>query len=272
MLARLGVGSTTWRWRTSRRCSAIPEAEPDQLAVDPLYLQLSLSAAIPKDYLSRLCEQQAKKTPSSSRRRVRICRPYRPQRRRLPPRSPATPDAETRAPSFWDPQPRRRLRNPWCTRPRLGLDRRSDDQPDGREVRRRRATAPRLPRARSLGSACVLRSSTRECPKARTADPSRLGRHPLRLLRHLVTCGAGFNHGWFCDRRADRANLHASSLNSTNPRAAAGVWAALDRRLVDEAACVPMIDERGVDFVSARVRNYQFHPYWGLIADQLWLR
>ena len=30
--------------------------------------------------------------------------------------------------------------------------------------------------------------------------------------------------------------------------------------------------EQVVDFVSARVRNYQFHPYWGFIADQAWLR
>jgi hypothetical protein len=26
-----------------------------------------------------------------------------------------------------------------------------------------------------------------------------------------------------------------------------------------------------IDFVSARVRNYQPHPYWGIIADQLWI-
>jgi hypothetical protein len=32
-----------------------------------------------------------------------------------------------------------------------------------------------------------------------------------------------------------------------------------------------MVNELGLDFVSERVRNYQFHPYWGLIADQLWL-
>jgi hypothetical protein len=32
-----------------------------------------------------------------------------------------------------------------------------------------------------------------------------------------------------------------------------------------------MINERGVDFVSERVRNYEFNPYGGLIADQLWL-
>jgi len=70
----------------------------------------------------------------------------------------------------------------------------------------------------------------------------------------------------------ERANLHARSLNSTNPRGAANVWAGLDRRLGDEAAWVPIIDERGIEFLSARVRDYQFHPYWGLIADQLRLR
>jgi ABC-type transport system substrate-binding protein len=60
-------------------------------------------------------------------------------------------------------------------------------------------------------------------------------------------------------------------LKSTNPRAAAVIWARIDRRLVDLAAWVPMVNELGVAFVSERVRNYQFHPYWGLIADQLWL-
>jgi hypothetical protein len=34
----------------------------------------------------------------------------------------------------------------------------------------------------------------------------------------------------------------------------------------------PVVNEHGLDFVSARVRDYEFHPYWGLIADQLWLR
>ena len=36
-------------------------------------------------------------------------------------------------------------------------------------------------------------------------------------------------------------------------------------------AWVPIVNERGIDLVSGRVRGYQFHPYWGLIADQLWL-
>jgi hypothetical protein len=35
---------------------------------------------------------------------------------------------------------------------------------------------------------------------------------------------------------------------------------------------VPLIDERGIDLVSARVGNYQLHPNGGIIADQFRLR
>jgi len=85
-------------------------------------------------------------------------------------------------------------------------------------------------------------------------------------------CAGGSSHGRFCDPRIDRENLRAQSLKATRPQAAAALWARIDRELVDRAAWVPLVNERGIDFLSARVRNYQVHPYWGLIADQLWLR
>jgi ABC-type transport system substrate-binding protein len=84
-------------------------------------------------------------------------------------------------------------------------------------------------------------------------------------------CGGASVHGWFCDRYIDRQLERAQQLKSTRPRAAAAIWAAIDRRLVDKAAWLPMINDLGLDFVSARVRNYQSNPYGGLIADQLWL-
>jgi hypothetical protein len=43
----------------------------------------------------------------------------------------------------------------------------------------------------------------------------------------------------------------------------------------DSPSCVGLlarrVNERTADFVSARVRDYEFHPYWGFIADQAWL-
>jgi peptide/nickel transport system substrate-binding protein len=84
-----------------------------------------------------------------------------------------------------------------------------------------------------------------------------------------MSCKGAANHGWFCDGRLEREMLRARSLESTNPRAAAAVWSRIDRALVDQAAWVPLVNPRLIDFVSARVRNYQFHPYWGIIADRL---
>jgi YVTN family beta-propeller protein len=84
-------------------------------------------------------------------------------------------------------------------------------------------------------------------------------------------CEGTNSHGWFCDRWIDRQIRQAQLLESSRPQAADAAWARIDRELVDQAAWVPIVNQRGIDFVSARVRNYQFHPYWGLIADQLWL-
>jgi DNA-binding SARP family transcriptional activator/ABC-type transport system substrate-binding protein/streptogramin lyase len=81
-----------------------------------------------------------------------------------------------------------------------------------------------------------------------------------------------FNYGWSCDRRVMSEDRRAQSLWATNPRGANAAWARIDRRIVARAALLPLVDLKGIDFVSARVRNYQFHAYSGIIADQLWLR
>jgi YVTN family beta-propeller protein len=101
--------------------------------------------------------------------------------------------------------------------------------------------------------------------------PAGWGDTPFGFFETLFACGGATTHGYFCDPRVDAAIKHAQALKATNPRAAAMAWAELDRQLVDLAAWAPMIDEHAIDFVSARVRNYQAHPYWGIIADQLWI-
>jgi peptide/nickel transport system substrate-binding protein len=85
------------------------------------------------------------------------------------------------------------------------------------------------------------------------------------------SCAGANSEGWFCSPPIDRQMDRAKSLQATDPRAAAAGWAKIDRELVDRAAWLPLFNERVVDFVSARVHNYQFHPYWGFIADQAWL-
>jgi hypothetical protein len=57
----------------------------------------------------------------------------------------------------------------------------------------------------------------------------------------------------------------------------AGVGEAFDRshlELVKLTALllVPFVARNHVAFVSPRVGNYQFHPQWGTLLDQLWVR
>jgi peptide/nickel transport system substrate-binding protein len=64
----------------------------------------------------------------------------------------------------------------------------------------------------------------------------------------------------------------ARTLEVTDPRAAALAWEEIDREVADRALWVPIVNVRMIDFVSSRVHNYQFHPYWGFLASQAWLR
>jgi hypothetical protein len=70
----------------------------------------------------------------------------------------------------------------------------------------------------------------------------------------------------------DHLMRRASALEATDPRRAATVWTQVDRRVADAGAAIPLVTRRAVEFVSSRLRSYQFHPIWGLIVDQLWLR
>ena len=101
--------------------------------------------------------------------------------------------------------------------------------------------------------------------------PASWGDTPQGFFGTWFACDGRNVHGWFCDRRLDRQMARAQQLKATQPRAASALWARIDRALVDQAAWAPTVELHGLDFVSARVRNYQFHPYGGLIADQLWL-
>jgi YVTN family beta-propeller protein len=95
---------------------------------------------------------------------------------------------------------------------------------------------------------------------------------PSNFFATWLTCKASYNHRWFCDPAVDRGVRRAQTLEATDPRAAAALWARLDRLVTDEAAWVPLVNLRAIDFVSARVRNYQHNPVGGLIADQLVVR
>jgi ABC-type transport system substrate-binding protein len=65
---------------------------------------------------------------------------------------------------------------------------------------------------------------------------------------------------------------HAAAVQTQDPPAAALLWQRIERELLAQAVTVPTYNARVVDLVSKRVGNYEHHPLWGVLLDQLWVR
>jgi peptide/nickel transport system substrate-binding protein len=95
----------------------------------------------------------------------------------------------------------------------------------------------------------------------------------------LVSCrtfvpntGNNVNFSEFCDRKIDRQITQARALETTDPALASALWSRIDHELVDQAPVVPLVNPKQVDFLSQRVRGYQYNPQWHVLLDQLWVR
>ena len=63
----------------------------------------------------------------------------------------------------------------------------------------------------------------------------------------------------------------AELLELSDPGKAAAAWASIDRQITNAAIWVPTATLRDVELTSRRLRNYQYNPVWGFLADQSWL-
>ncbi|MGH3039602.1 MAG: ABC transporter substrate-binding protein [Gaiellaceae bacterium] len=97
---------------------------------------------------------------------------------------------------------------------------------------------------------------------------------PGPFLSPLFGCDSAGdpNFSQFCDPEVDAQMRRASALQASEPVRAGALWADVDRALVDQAAAIPLFNERVVTFVSQRVGNHQFHLQWGALLDQLWVK
>ena len=64
-------------------------------------------------------------------------------------------------------------------------------------------------------------------------------------------------------------SLGQASNNSPNT---ATRWAQADRTATDQAPAVPLTNPNAIDFVSARVGNYQYSFQQAMLQDQAWVR
>jgi YVTN family beta-propeller protein len=78
-----------------------------------------------------------------------------------------------------------------------------------------------------------------------------------------------FNPSQFCDSRLDALVQRALATEGSS---ANELWAEADRRVVQAAPIVPLVNRRSVLLVSDRVGNVQQHLQLGPLLDQLWVR
>ena len=78
----------------------------------------------------------------------------------------------------------------------------------------------------------------------------------------------------FCDPSIQAKTAQALTTQARDPAAAAGQWAAVDKLTTAQAPQVTLYNQNRLDFVSARVGNYQFSPAVtaNFLIDQAWVQ
>jgi len=76
----------------------------------------------------------------------------------------------------------------------------------------------------------------------------------------------------FCNPSIDRQMARAEAVQAQDPPAAGALWQKVEHEILAQAPMVPTYNRQVVDFVSKRVGNYEYHPQWGALLDQLWVK
>ncbi len=85
----------------------------------------------------------------------------------------------------------------------------------------------------------------------------------------LFTCDGGFNLSRFCDRGLER---RVDAARAANGPEAGTRWKDAYAYIEDAAPAVPLLNTRDAVLLSDRAGNYQHHPLWIVLLDQLWVR
>jgi peptide/nickel transport system substrate-binding protein len=73
----------------------------------------------------------------------------------------------------------------------------------------------------------------------------------------------------YCDPALDAQIAAARRSTGTDSNA---LWQKVYERLEAASPAVPLVNRRELTLVSRRIGNFQHHPMWGTLLDQLWVR
>ncbi|HUY98106.1 MAG TPA: ABC transporter substrate-binding protein [Verrucomicrobiae bacterium] len=99
------------------------------------------------------------------------------------------------------------------------------------------------------------------------------------FLRVLLSCSEfhpgsdnSINIAGYCNPALDRRMAAAETLSLSNPTAANRLWGKIDEAMMQQAPWAPLFTPKLIDFVSSRVRHYEFSRQFYMLVDQLWLK
>lgn len=95
---------------------------------------------------------------------------------------------------------------------------------------------------------------------------------PFTCAAFIPASQANSNIPELCDPVLDRLRAKAVRAETSSPAAAADLWAAADKRLVNEAPWIGLVTPSWVDAVSKRVHNYERSSVLGVYFGQMWVR
>jgi peptide/nickel transport system substrate-binding protein len=95
------------------------------------------------------------------------------------------------------------------------------------------------------------------------------------FLNILLGCGSFHpnsnsspNIAEFCNKSIQAKMDQAGTMGLTDPTAANNLWAEVDKEVTDQAPWVSMFNPKLLDFVSKRVKGFQFSPQWYFLLGQ----
>jgi peptide/nickel transport system substrate-binding protein len=80
------------------------------------------------------------------------------------------------------------------------------------------------------------------------------------------------NDSEFCNARVDGLMRRAVKAQAGDPPSALALWTKVDHAVTDEAPAVFLANYRSVVLLSKRTGNFQSHPLFGPLLDQLWVQ
>ena len=92
---------------------------------------------------------------------------------------------------------------------------------------------------------------------------------PFTCASYRPRSPGNVNLSGFCDDRFERRIDTAVGARGAEADAR---WHEAYRYLARSAPAAPLVNRRGVVFTSERLGNYQHHPLFGVLLDQVWVR